>query len=185
MDLTITMGRSDHCKEAMEMVKGCEEKYTWAKKLLEHAQKWYEKHANKMWRHVEFEIRQHMWLNIHDFNMFNLFAPCFIAKYAGPYETLHKLHLNVYTLKLLVNFVAHPTFHVSKLKLFLHDDQTLNRKQKVQLEVDAIEHRLAVKSKSILHAKQTCLRGKEYLVKYKGCYHKEVMWMKQVHLDYF
>jgi hypothetical protein len=54
----------------------------------------------------------------------------------------------------------------------------------VRLEVDAIEHRLAVKIKSILYAKQTCFRGKEYLVKYKGCHHKEAMWMKPIHLDH-
>jgi hypothetical protein len=50
------------------------------------------------------------------------FAPCFIAKCATPYEILHKSHFDVYTLKLLVKFVAHPTFHVSKFKLFLCDE---------------------------------------------------------------
>jgi exonuclease VII small subunit len=35
MDLTIPMGQKDHFKEAMEMVKRCEEKYAQAKKLLE------------------------------------------------------------------------------------------------------------------------------------------------------
>jgi hypothetical protein len=58
------MGQRDHSKEAMEMVKGCEEKYAQAKKLLEHAQKWYEKHVNKTQRHVKFEVGQHMQLNI-------------------------------------------------------------------------------------------------------------------------
>jgi hypothetical protein len=47
MDLTILMGHKDHSKEAMEMVKGGEEKYVQVKKLLEYAQKWYEKHANQ------------------------------------------------------------------------------------------------------------------------------------------
>jgi hypothetical protein len=105
------------------MVKGCETKYARAKKLLEHAQKGYEKHANKTQRHVEFEVGQHVWLNIQDFKMRNGLAPCFIAKYARFHEILHKLHPNVYTLKLPSNFVAHPTFHISKLKLFLQDDQ--------------------------------------------------------------
>jgi hypothetical protein len=31
------MGRRDHSKETMEMVKGREEKYAWNKKLLGHA----------------------------------------------------------------------------------------------------------------------------------------------------
>jgi hypothetical protein len=50
-------------------------------------------------------------------------APHFIAKYVGPYEILHKSHFDVYTLKLSTNFVAHPTFHVSKFK-FMIKDQT-------------------------------------------------------------
>jgi hypothetical protein len=47
MDLTIPMGRRGHSKETMEMVKGSKEKYTQTKKLLEQAQKQYEKHVNK------------------------------------------------------------------------------------------------------------------------------------------
>jgi len=49
----------------------------------------------------------------------NGLAPHFIAKYVGPYEILHKPHLNVYTLKLSINFVAHLTFHVSKFKFMI------------------------------------------------------------------
>jgi len=47
MDLTISMGHRDHSKEVVEIVRGWEELYTQAKKLLEEAQKRYEKHANK------------------------------------------------------------------------------------------------------------------------------------------
>jgi hypothetical protein len=32
--------------------------------------------------------------------------------------------------------------------------------------------------------KQTCLKGKEYLVKYTSCHHKEAIWMKLAHLDH-
>jgi hypothetical protein len=56
----------------------------------------------------------------------NGLAPCFIAKYVGLYEIIHKSHLDMYTLKFLVNFVAHPTFHISKLKLFLQDEEKLD-----------------------------------------------------------
>jgi hypothetical protein len=62
----------------------------------------------------------------------NVLAPHTIVKYEGPYEILHKPHHDVYTLKFLFNFVAHPTFHISKLKLFLRDEQKLNHKQKMQ-----------------------------------------------------
>ncbi len=71
-----------------------------------------------------------MWLDIQDFKMPNGLAPCFIAKYAGPYEILHKSHPDVHTLKLLTNFVSHLTFHIS-LKLFLRDEQRLDQKQKM------------------------------------------------------
>jgi hypothetical protein len=47
MDFAIPMGRKDHSKEDMEMVKRREEKYAWTKKLLGQVQKWCEKHANK------------------------------------------------------------------------------------------------------------------------------------------
>jgi len=46
------------------------------------------------------------------------------------------------------------------------------------------KHRLEVEIKSIFRTKQTFLRSKEYLVKYKGCHHKEAMWMKFAHLDH-
>ncbi len=56
MDLSIPIGRKYHSKEVVEMVKGHKERYAQAKKLLEQAQKWYEKHANKTRKHVEFEV---------------------------------------------------------------------------------------------------------------------------------
>ncbi len=100
------------------------------------------------------------------------------------YEILNKLHFDVCTLKLPTNFVAHSTFHILKLKLFLHDEHRPYQKQKVQLNVDAIKHRLVAKIKNIFFARHTCFWGKKYLVKYKGCHHKEVMWMKPTHLDH-
>jgi hypothetical protein len=53
-------------------------------------------------------------------------APHFTAKYVGPYEILHNSHFNIYTLKFLISFVAHLTFHISKLKLFMRDEQRSN-----------------------------------------------------------
>jgi hypothetical protein len=55
------MGQRDHSKEVVEIAKGCEELYTQAKKFLEQVQKWYDKHANKTLKLVEFEVGQHMW----------------------------------------------------------------------------------------------------------------------------
>jgi hypothetical protein len=118
---------------------------------LEYAQKWYDKHANKTHWHVKFEVGQHMWLNVWDLKMFDRLAPHFIVTYVKLYENLHKPHLDLYTLKLQINFVAHPIFQVSKFKLFLFYEQRPNLKQSVQLEVSAIEHRLVVKIKNILN----------------------------------
>jgi hypothetical protein len=80
--------------------------------------------------------------------------------------------------------MAHLTFHVLKLKLFLCDEQRLDQKQKMRLKIDAIEHRLVVEIKGIHYARKTSLKSKEYLMKYKGCHHKESMGMKLVHLDH-
>ncbi len=63
--------------------------------------------------------------------------------------------------------MAHLTFHVSKLKLLLCDDQRPNQKHKVQLEVDAIEHKL-VEIESIFWARQTCPRGKKIFGEIQG-----------------
>jgi hypothetical protein len=52
------------------------------------------------------------------------------------------------------------------------------------LEVDAIEHRLVTKIEGIFYVRQTQLTSKEYLVKYKGYHHKEVVWMKPTHQDH-
>jgi hypothetical protein len=79
----------------------------------------------------------------------------------------------MYSLKLLTNFVAHLTFQISKLKLFLCDKHKLDQKQGAWLDVKGIKHWLVVAIEGTLHKRQTCLEGKEYLVKYKGCYHKE------------
>ncbi len=89
-----------------------------------------------------------MWLNIRDFKILDGLAAHTIAKYARPYDILHKPHLDVYTLKFLANFVAHPTFHISKLKLFMCDEQRLYQKQKLRSEVDAITHSLTAKIKA-------------------------------------
>jgi hypothetical protein len=81
--------------------------------------------------HVDFDVGQHKWLNILDLKMFDGLAPCFIAKYVGPYEILHKSHFDMYSLKLPTNFLAHSTFHVLKFKLFLRDEQRLVQNQKM------------------------------------------------------
>lgn len=64
------------------------------------------------------------------------------------------------------------------------DEQKLDWKQKAWLEVDAIKHRLVLEIKSIFRARQTHLKNNEYLVKHKGCHHKEIVWMKIAHLEH-
>lgn len=74
--------------------------------------------------------------------MLEKLTPRFIAKYVESYEIVAKLHLNVYKLKLPTSFMAHLTFHVSKLKVFFRDEKKPNPKQKMWLEINAIEDRL-------------------------------------------
>jgi hypothetical protein len=98
---------------------------------------------------MEFKVGQHMWLNIQDFKMSNELAPHFTSKYVKPYEILHKLHPNLYILKLLINFVAHSTFHVLKLKFFLCNEQ-----RQMQPNINAIKYKLAIEIKGILYVRQ-------------------------------
>jgi hypothetical protein len=58
--------------------------------------------------------------------MLSELASHFTTKYARFYEINVKPHLDVYTLKLLTSSVAHPTFHISKLKLFFKDEMKPN-----------------------------------------------------------
>jgi thymidylate synthase len=58
--------------------------------------------------------------------MLNELASHFTTKYARSYDLNVKPHPNVYTLKLLTSFVAHPTFHILKLKLFFKDEMKLD-----------------------------------------------------------
>ncbi len=54
----------------------------------------------------------------------------------------------------------------------------------MQVDVDAIKQKFVIEIKGILRMKQTRLKNKECLVKYKGCHHKEAMWVKLTHLDH-
>jgi hypothetical protein len=73
---------------------------------------------------MEFEVEQHMWLNIWNFKMLDGLAPQFTAKYATC-EALWDF-APWHTLTLPTNFMEHLTFHISKLKLFLCDKQRLD-----------------------------------------------------------
>jgi hypothetical protein len=70
-------------KEAKELAKKCEEKKTSAIKFLEKAHASYDKQANKLQRHIEFEVGDLMWLNIKDFKMPETLVNRFVPKYTG------------------------------------------------------------------------------------------------------
>jgi hypothetical protein len=131
---------------------------------------------------MEFEVGEHVLLNIWDFKMPDGPALCFIVKYVRPYEILHKSNFDVYTLKLLTIFVAHLTFYISKLMLFLCDDQWPNKKQKLWLYLDVIKHMLAIKIESILCVKQTQILNEKNTIKWKPCNQKERV-LKTQHID--
>jgi hypothetical protein len=90
----------------------------------------------------------------------------FIPKYAGLYRIMHKPHPDLYTL-LTTTFMAHPTFHVSKLKSFKVDDKRLERKLEYHKGFNLMEHQLTVEIECILGAKQIQNYGKQYLIKFE------------------
>jgi hypothetical protein len=121
-------------------------------------------------------------LNIHDFKMFKALAAHFIPKYARFYRITHKPHPNLYTLLLPTTFMAHPTFHVSKLKWFKVDDKRPKNKQKYHKGFNLMEHRLTTEIECNLGAKQTQSCGKQYFIKWKGYHPKEAQWVSRSHL---
>jgi hypothetical protein len=125
MDLTIPRTRYTHReggKQAEEMAKECEKKKAHAIKLLEKMHVSYVKQANKLQRHIKFKVRDLMWLNIKDLKMTKILGNRFVPKYASPYKIICKPYHDVNTLQLPMTLIAHPTFHVSKLKL-VHEDK--------------------------------------------------------------
>ncbi len=81
-----------------------------------------------MRRHIEFEVGDLVWLNIKKFKMLKTMANRFIPKYMGFYKIICKPHPNVYTLQVPTMLVAHPTFHVSKLKPIDEDKKRKDQK---------------------------------------------------------
>jgi hypothetical protein len=69
--------------------------------------------------------------------------------------------------------VAHPTFHVSKLKSIHEDKKRKDQKHAYHLGFDLIEHKLVGEVECILTAKQTRKIGKQHLVKWKRCHPKK------------
>jgi hypothetical protein len=161
-------------RNAKIMAKECKEVNSCAKKVLEEAQTRYEKLANKFRREIQFEVGDFVMLNIHDFKMLEALVACFIPKYSGPYRVTHKPHLNTL---LATTFVAHLTFHVSKLKPFKVDDKRLERKHEYHKGFNLMEHQLVVEIECILSEKQTRRCGKQYIIKWKRCHPKETQWV--------
>jgi len=59
LDLTISRTKDTCCddsKNVEEMAKDCEERKSWAIKLLEKMKVRYEKQTNTLWKHIEFEV---------------------------------------------------------------------------------------------------------------------------------
>ncbi len=142
LDLVVlcTMGyHRDGGKNAKIMAKDSKELNACAKKLLEEAQTRYEKHTNKSRREIQFEVGDLVLLNIHDFKMPEALAAHFIPKYVGPYKVTHKPHPDVCML-LATTFVAHPTFHVSRLRSFKANDKRPKRKQKYHQRFNLMDH---------------------------------------------
>ncbi len=138
-----------------------------AKKHLEKTQASYDKQVNKAQKHATLEVGNLVWLNIQNFKMFEAFTCHLIMKYVGPYKMFYKFHSNVYILLLPTMFMAHPTFHVSKLKSFHKYKKNKDKKQAYHLRFDTIEHRFASEVECTMGVKETRSLGKQYIVKWK------------------
>ncbi len=70
---------------------------------------------------MKFEERDEVWLNIKNFRLLEALSHKVLGPYGGPFKMLEKKFFDTYKLQLSENLRAHPTFHVSFLKLITRD----------------------------------------------------------------
>jgi len=145
--------------------------------LLEKARRRYEKQVNAGRREVEYEVGQKVLLNVKNFTMPEGLTPKFMSKFAGPFPIVERVFKDVYKLELPPEIKVHPTFHVSLLKPFREHNLWPNRKQVIRPPPNLVGDHLEYEVETILKSRNHRIKGKEYLVKWRGYHEKEATWV--------
>jgi hypothetical protein len=81
-----------------------------------------------------------VWLNIKKFWFVTGLSHKFLGPYANPFKVLEKKIPNTYKLELSKNLKVHPIFHVSLLKLVVHDASRRNQKYNSRLPPNLVDN---------------------------------------------
>jgi hypothetical protein len=152
-----------------------------AKVCLAEAQQRQQRYANEHRRDITFSVGDKVMLSTNNLSSLDK-APKLLPKYIGPYMIKRVISPVAYELDLPNNMKIHPTFHVSKLKPYIENNDELfpNRGQIVRPAPDIIDGEKEYEIERILGKRERKYgRGKrvEYLVLWKGYPIHEAMWL--------
>ena len=107
-------------------------------------------------------------------------APKLYLKFIGPFKIKRVVSSVAYELELPSSMRVHPTFHVSKLKVFNKDDhQLFEREQVIRPPPDIVNEQEEFEVEQIIDKRESGSRSRrvvKYLVMWKGYPRWEATW---------
>ena len=157
-----------------------------AKTSLVQAQERQRQYANENRREVVFKVGDEVMLSTaHLRNMDR--APKLYPKFIGPYKIKRVVSDVAYELDLPGSMRIHPTFHVSKLKEFRRDDNSIfQREQVIRPAPDIVNEEEQFEVEKIIDKRESGSRSRKkttYLVMWKGYPRWEATWEDATELN--
>lgn len=182
--LSVNNNRSKH-EAVNEMLSRMHLALDNAKTSLTQAQQRQQRYANESRREVTFKVGDQVLLSTaHLRNMDR--APKLYPKFIGPYKIKRVVSSVAYELDLPSSMRVHPTFHVSKLKVFNKDDHRLfEREQVIRPPPEIINEQEEFEVEQIIDKRESGSRSRrvvKYLVMWKGYPRWEATWEDEAQL---
>ena len=158
--------------KAEEMLEGLFENINIAERNMLKAQEQQERHTNQRRRHIVFQLGDKVLLSTSDLNWKGKVSRKFTARFIGPFTIKKVLSDLDYELELPNTLPIHPVFHVSKLKRFVEEDESIRgRIQEPTMSVpEIIDGNEEYEVEAIVGHRMRKYKGefhKQYLVKWK------------------
>jgi hypothetical protein len=152
-----------------------------AKICLHQAQQRQKHYADQHRREIQFVVGDKVMLSTNNLSSLNK-SPKLLPRYIGPYTIKRVISSVAYELDLPSNMKIHPTFHVSKLKPYHDNNDSMfpNRDQIIRPPPDVVDDHEEYEVEKILNKRERKYgRGKriEYLVLWKGYPIYEASWL--------
>jgi len=112
----------------IEMIKDMEEQIVKIKENLEVAHEKQKIYADKGRVYREFRVGEHVFVKVNTKKSSLKLGNCtkLAARFCGPFEILDRISLVAYMLELPSSMNVHNLFHVSLLKMYVHDPYYVN-----------------------------------------------------------